>query len=69
MKLTPVQWFWFVLTALFFAAVLLDVVGLVDVPTPLLIAIPPILLAINLAVGPSLKELSQRNRRGGKVDR
>jgi hypothetical protein len=58
------QWFWFGGTVLFFGAVLLDVLNVLNVLTPLLIAIPPILLAINLAVGPSMKQLSKGNRRG-----
>ena len=64
MKLKPMQWFWIAGTVAFVVAALLDVAGLIVMPVPLLVAIPLILLAISLAVGPSLKELSRVNRRG-----
>jgi len=58
------QWAWMVGAVLYFAALLLDILGVVVVPVPLLIAIPAVLLAVNLAVGPTLRDLRGANRRG-----
>jgi hypothetical protein len=63
-KLTSLQWAWFVAAVLFFAAVLLDVANVLNVPGKLLIVVPILLFLVSLVVGPSLRDLNRMNRRG-----
>jgi len=61
-KLTIMQWSWLIGTVIFFFAVLLDLVNIVNVPDRALIVVPIALFVVSWLVGPSFKELNEMNR-------
>jgi len=56
------QWSWFIASVIFFFAVLLDVVNIINVPNRVLIVVPIVLFVVSWLVGPSFKELTEMNR-------
>lgn len=69
MKLNWLQMSWLVGTALFFGALILDIVNVIELPGAFLIIAPIALFAFSVAVGPTFKEihaaLNRPKRPGG----
>ena len=63
MKLNAVQWLWMTGAVLFFAAVMLDIANVMDVPPIYLLLGSTSLTAIGWWVMPSIKEIKRAQRK------